>query len=366
MTYLTPKGKVDLFGSARLKDKPLEAISDKAAELSARLKSVLYFSDLIDSRNLIFIEALNETIEYMQETAFNILLSELLQAVAITDEYNYPLYLDHLLRAFHAKKANLISFTPESNDNVRIFVDMSSLGDIHEWTVAVAMARAVLKIGRSDDMEARSLYWFSKVYLPGREGTPVYSYSRKKGQEKSEKKDVTANYSQKYSDTVTIRLSFLEDDSAPFWYLIENGNSPGTMEDSGGYPYPSIPATRFTEKAEIAIAKIFEIVLFRYLSKVLSDYGNALLEEFMEGSSRGIKIENINMVFKEIERITNKILTTDESLKPSSDKEIKQLTQYTVTKVLEFTRRGKRVRAIQGFGGRFVKSPIPKSKYKRK
>jgi hypothetical protein len=360
-SYLTYEGKVDLLGSARLKDNPLEDISNKAKVLSDRLKSILYFSDDIENKNLIFDEARAATVEYMSRNAFDILMSEALQAMAITEEYNYPLYIEKFIMALNYHSYDLIGFIPESEDRTRIIVDLSPLGDIDDWATAVIMARNKLKVGRGEDIEERSYYWFSKIYGPAREGMQVVSYSKKEGE-----KDITENFSGKYEATLQARFENVVEEDAPFWYLIENGNAPGTMMDEGGFPYPLVSPTHFISKSEVAIAKIFELVLYRFINKVLVDYAYALLEILNKNSSRGVNIETITDLFNTMSKIAQDLLVRGEPLEPIDLSKIRATMAKGTIRSETFTRKGKRVKALRGAGGLFVKSPIPRKNYKRK
>lgn len=360
--YLTNEGLVSLVGAAQLKDNPLEAVSARAAELSKRLESILYFSDIVDNKNLVFEEARVETVEHMKNYVQNIILAEALKAIFLTTEYNYPLYIEHFTNALMANVENLVTFAPESENRTRIIVDFSPLGEILGWENAVIFARTEMRIGRGEepDMEEASWYWYSRVYAPGREGLAVYSYSKKGGA-----KDVTEFYSGKYQKTIETRLKYVEDNQAPYWYLIEHGNSPGVMQDRGGAPYPIVAPTRFVSKTEIAIAKIFELVLYRFINKVLSDYAFALSRAYGIGNV-SFTVEDINDVFDTIHKLTVELMTREgEPLEPVDYSKIREIISQKALRVIEFTRRGKRQTALVGARG-FVSSPISKAKLTRK
>jgi len=360
--YLTNEGLVNLAGTSQLKDDALVMVSAIATELSKRLESVLYFTDIIENQNLIFNEARMEAITYMESQASNVVLAEALKAFFITTEYNYPLYIEHFTNAFRVKQDQIVTFTPESENYTKVQVDFSPLGEILEWENAVIFARAELKVGGGEepDMEEASFYWYAMVYGPGREGLPVFTYSKKGGA-----KDVTEYYSGKYEKTISTRLKFLDTESAPFWYLIENGNAPGTMQDRGGMPYPQIAPTHFISKAEIAVAKIFELVLYRFINKVLNDYAYALLKAFDSKASIGFTITDINEVFDTIHKLTIDMMTRGEPIDPIDTSRVREIVSKKVLAVSEFTRKGHREKALRGAGGRFVPSPVPKRNLKR-
>lgn len=363
--YITSEGTVDLFGAYQLGEGILDLIGDNAAELSKRLESIIYFSDYIDSRDMIYKEAWVEAVNYLTPTVFNLVLSETLKAAAITGEYNYPIYLEYLVNAILANKELMVSFEP-TGDITKINVNMQVLGDIDQWAIAVTATRNALEIGQKEDMEARSEYWAYKVYATAREGLAVQSYSKKR----KEPLDVTDKFSKLYEATVTTRLGFLADDTAPFWYLIENGNAPGSMPDSGGFPYPIVSPTRFVSKTEIAIAKMFELTLLRLLNKVMLDYANAIMNSYVKGAGKDQQISDMNKIYNDIHRITQDLLSREEVLQPIDASAINRRVTLALVRLDEFTRQGKRVKVLRGlagtgFGGQFVKSPITAEKRKR-
>jgi len=355
------KGVIDLTKTSILKDDALDGVSNRAKELSKRLESVLYFSDVVDSQNLIFLSAKDDAVEYMKNVVHMVIQAEALKAMFMTDEYNFHLYVDALMEAIGYHGENLVTFYVTGEENITLVtVDFSPLGEILEWENAVIFARAELGVGGEEpDPEDTSFYWAYKVYGPGRLGWSVSSTRKKEGT-----KDVTEKFSGLYEKTIQTRLKYTKTGQAPFWYLIEFGNAPGTMTDRGGEPFPRVAPTHFASKTELAIARIYELTLYRMLNKTLSDYGNALLKSFSRGTS-GINITDVNQVFSEIAKITEELMSKEYPLEPVDLSEMNAL-MAKIKGVAEFTRRGRRVKQLRATSGQWAPSPIPTSRLKRK
>ena len=186
-------------------------------------------------------ESLNGAVEQVVMGAFT-------AAIQAVDEYNYDLYVAHMMGALQQQWFNLVSAklpSGECNGLINIEVDLNVLGDLTEWAQAVRIAKEeMLKPGKSHvpDKELASKMWREKIYGAGREGGKVEHSKKARKSKKNPKpeveyKDVTERYLDAYRNTIIARLSNVRGDQIPWWSLIQYGNSSAT--GGGGTPYPS-------------------------------------------------------------------------------------------------------------------------------
>ena len=211
-------------------------------------------------------------LDELSKNAFEILKLYTLQACIASEEYNYEPYINHLMGAVQLNENEIIKLKPINTSRpseIIIDIDFSPLGLIDEWAYATDAARKALDVGKSP-IGAASKMWAEKIYGAGREGKSVTRRT------KNGNIDVTEKYAEKYESTVLMRLAYLEDNKAPFWYLIEHGNI-STPMSRGGDPYPIVKPQNFT----VAIEKILrtEFVLLFNLYKIEA---KKLVDEFFK------------------------------------------------------------------------------------
>lgn len=294
----------------------LENLSQRFSSMEARskelVKELTFLDDTIDQFNA---NKLAEKVAYMtavdeiSTNAFEIVKAYTLKACIDSEEYNYPLYINHLMSALQLNEENVIKLlpvkTPYLLGNRVIEVDFTSLGGVEEWADATERTRQSLEVGKSKIGPA-SRMWAEKIYKAGREGGKV---SRrvydKKGQYK--RVDVTEKYAGRYEATVMMRLAYTEDNKAPFWYLIDHGNASSLMS-RGGKAYPIVPAQNFVATIERVLQAEFSTLFASFRAEA-----QRLVDEFfkvnkievqvtkeMEALASGIKSGKIN--YKEVGR----------------------------------------------------------------
>jgi hypothetical protein len=302
----------------------LTDLSQRFSSMEARskelVKDLTFLDDTIDQFNA---NKLAEKVAYMiaideiSTNAFEIVKAYTLKACIDSEEYNYPLYINHLMSALQLNEGNIIKLlpvkTPYLSGNKIIEVDFSSLGGVEEWADATERTRQSLDVGKSK-IGAASRMWAEKIYKAGREGGKV---SRrvydKKGQYK--KVDITEKYAGRYEATVMMRLAYTEDNKAPFWYLIEYGNASSAMS-RGGKAYPIVPAQNFVKTIERVLQAEFSTLFESFRAE-----SQRLVNEFfkvnkievqvtkeLESLSAGVKSGEVN--YREVGRKAQKSIKT--------------------------------------------------------
>lgn len=249
-------------------------IGRKAREFEREITRLEREVSEFDYDKYIFRRAFVDSANYVKDRLLDITMLEVRKAYVASKEYNYAPYAEHLERAvaIHQKNSNLVSITvDETNKDIYISVDFSPLGSIDQWAAIVKKVREELGVGKTKDSELRSHFWKEKIYGTARDGVRI-SRNTKSG----ESVDITANYVHKYPETIALRLSYLESDQAPYWYLINYGNVGNVSGDgsttvefhsegtSAGIPYPIISPTYFVNNLEETIANLFYDVYQRF------------------------------------------------------------------------------------------------------
>ncbi len=224
------------------------------------------YGDIRDAFSLLGIERamfqkiFMDSVIAIKDKAHNFLITEAVKSTVATQEYNYDLYVNHLLSAMEANQDKLIAIIPnEEAKSVEVKVSLNSLGKPEEWGKAIEAYRNQRNLGKVSkrDKEVGSKIWKEKIYGVGREGGTVQRYYKKD----QTSKDVTDKYKNLYRDTIAGRLANIPGGAskAPFWYLIEHGNANVNLGiDADGVPYPTFGPTNFVRNSELAIASAFE------------------------------------------------------------------------------------------------------------
>jgi hypothetical protein len=257
----------------------------------------LNVEDLDAIGEAVYQRAFMDTVETIKDKAITFLVNEAIKAVVATQEYNYDLYVDHLLGALEANKDTLIAIIPRPDlGAVEVKVSLESLGKAEEWGAAIKGYREQKKLGSisSRDKERASKMWAEKYYGSAREGVKVIrgkprsttligARTRRGKSNLLYQKDVTQRYKGKYRETIQGRLSFLPSNKAPFWTLIEHGNVEPHKDtdlgiDADGIPYPTFGPTNFRRNTEEAVATAFSQLYNEYLQAAV---------EIVRGITRG-------------------------------------------------------------------------------
>jgi hypothetical protein len=235
------------------------ASADEFTELSAK-----------QLEDAIYRRAFMDCVEIIQDKALNFLVTEAVRAIVITQEFNYDLYVNHLLSAMEANQKKLIAIHPRVGEKAIIVkVSFNILGKPEQWGKAIKAYRQQKGLGKSRGQigeygELSSHFWREKYYGSAREGTQVkkiYKTSRPS-------RDVTKKYKGKYRETIAGRLAILPSNKAPFWYLIEHGNADVSLGiDPEGVPYPTFGPTNFVRNTEEVVLAAFLQIWTRYESE---------------------------------------------------------------------------------------------------
>jgi len=218
--------------------------------ISYNLESII--KELIEQTADISTAAFMETINYYEYDALAILMSNLQQAIASSEEFNLKDFREPLLNAFD--NVNVINYRLERGGN---FISVNILaeefgGTIDEYYQGVELARDQLRKGEEiGDITQASAFW-SMMYNAGRSRFAAIEGSSKevKAANKKRKKNFE-KLRRKYFDTIHTRLSFFT--KAPYWNIIDKGTFAFTDFDRGGFPTPKTSPKGFIYKSQVAI-----------------------------------------------------------------------------------------------------------------
>lgn len=302
--------------------------------------------------------------DYLSNIYKDVVRTTIMAACMESVEYNYDLYVNHLLTAVDLNlDGNMIVIDQPSNyDRPAIRVDLSVLGSIDQWADAVVATREAMGMGKmhSRDIGIASEKWARYIYGVDREGRTVTRTKKVKGEggeSKTETVDVTDKYRGKYRETITTRLSLLPVDKAPFWYLLEHGNTGGGMGD-GGTPYPAVHPLYMERKIKAALILEFKNAYDRFKEEAEDIISNTIREDFdlSLGDYEEIDDDYVVKIDKEVLDIIEK---RKEELPEFTGKEglksVRKL-KFINGEVHQFYgARGNQLYRIHGQGGRFVK-----------
>ncbi len=244
----------------------IEDIEKYIEELKSSTEAGEFKGTRKELEDAIFAKAFLDCVEVIEDKALNFLITEAVKATVATQEFNYDLYVQHLLGAMEANKKSLIGIIPRKQKRqVEVKINAHFLGKPEEWGKAIEAYREQRKLGKvsKQNKDVGSKIWKEKIYGVGREGGQVKRFYKKK----DSNVDVTDKYKNLYRETVEGRLANLDDDKAPFWYLIEHGNAIAGKKlklDTDGVPYPSFGKTKFVSNSEKAIASAFAQIWTQY------------------------------------------------------------------------------------------------------
>ncbi len=361
---------IDPVSILKGKEKVFEEIGDRSEILKNRLNRVLKNFEEIKSKNIIKNEALLEAYNYIKNNALQLLLINATQACMLTGEFNYPPFVRTLLTAIEMNGNDIIKVFPTDKDTVNILIDMSLLGDPSDYENAVRAARRAFQTGSVvGNPITASFMWSEKIYGVAREGKQISRTSNKTGKTK----DITYKYEDKYAKTIELRLSAMEYGKAPFWYMIDNGNTSGVegMEGRGGYPYPAFGPTHFVDRTINEITKLFEDTYLKFLTESYNKYRNYLEDSYKYSTyaveklrtKRGIHITSRANLYEDLIKdvsndISKEIVEDLQSAKfdvKSNETSLHSAIGNVTARIETILIRGKPRKIARGTHGRFVK-----------
>lgn len=261
--------------------KNLKGLQDKANEL-AEMLTLADASEIADKAA--FIMASDDILQGLEgdgreSLATKILVQSAIRACGETGEYDYPMFISRLTSAILINANRLFKFNIE---NKSIKIDLSPLGHADQWIAAANAVRLRFAIGKSrlakkpiDGMQARYKFWMEKIYKPAREGVPVPEKKRAKPLVLSPQMQkmgrllrpkVSADQQAKYDKVIRARLAEFQIREAPFWEVINHGNS--TMGYGGASaPYPLFGPTNFVDKASKVLTSMLRASIAIYRPK---------------------------------------------------------------------------------------------------
>lgn len=239
----------------------------------------------------------------------DILNEEFEETLNTFSEYNYELFYDRMLEEINKLRVNYagslkFTFSEQVRRNpFRITFDREiAFGSPDQY---VETARAIFNSKKSPEMKSR--LW-KILYKIAREGfIPEMLINKNKGKKKNKKKkksveDILNEYREKYSTTISTRLS--KHKKAGFWYFLEYGNV--NFRGYEGTPYPEYhaPPTGFIKKSIIRTESLInQEILEEYnrlkqeeLKKTTKEEINAKLSEMIDGFVEGYSNEDKNLI----------------------------------------------------------------------
>ena len=276
------------------------SINRRANTLKQIISNIDYISNYAEAQELfptmIFESAQKAVIDWIPK----IIVADVLSACLESVEYNYELYITRLVNAIHKHAFEIVTVEFDNKtESIMVNVDFFVLGYPEEWLQAAEMTRQVLKIGAGSDMEKMSELWKTQIYQPAREGSRVTRKNKKK-----EETDITEKYKNAYQDTIETRLSFIDEDKAPFWYFIEHGNRGG----GGGTPYPVLEPIHFINDIKQHIESYYSSIYQKMKSSVGLIMSKMLYGE-LDTASQGL-----SQSFQDMPELINKLETNIDNI----------------------------------------------------
>jgi len=246
--------------------KNLELLKEKV-ERAGRLKTETKVKEIAKKAGRIL--ALDDLLagEEGKSVATKVLIESALRACVQTGEYNYPPFTSKLTAAIINNGPSIFGafFADE-----KIKIDLFPLGHADQWVAAANAVRLRYNIGESrkagrsiGNMPAAYKFWMEKIYKPAREGQPVPEKPRQvslspemQRMGRLLKPKVSADQQEKYDKVIKDRLAQFSNREAPFWQIINYGN---TTVGHGGKsaPYPLFEPTNFVGDAEKILTSLF-------------------------------------------------------------------------------------------------------------
>ena len=249
----------------------LNDIDDRSRNTIEKLEEISRTMSRIEAEDALFKTAFNDAILDVQTSDIDLIINEMMSALYKTKEFNYSLYAERLFTALRSHQREIVSYSPDENTNkVDVTINLSPLGEIEMWGQAIEAVREAHDWGGTGDLASHM--WKEKVYKPGREGSTV---TNSKGE------DVTERYTDLYEQTIAERLSLISEQYAPFWYIIEHGNtSLENFPDHEGTAYPIVAPTNVADEIQKTLERKFRDTIRDYIAEAERLYSSLLHDDF--------------------------------------------------------------------------------------
>jgi len=245
-------------------------LSTRAEDVYEYIADAAFVLEKAEQNSAVEKAAFVEAKRYIKDFLNGYVTTTVIQATAATKEFNWPSYINQILNAVVAHIDELVTLTfDEGAKTITVSVDFTPLGELDEWGDAVKKAREEGGFGKTQNSDMRSYFWREKIYGVDREGNQIIKVENITSEDFNEMsdedamasgEDITDRYIGLYTDTIEMRIGFLDDNTAPFWRLIEDGNASAKFtSDSGGIPYPVFgPANMQANIGNAVSAAFFE------------------------------------------------------------------------------------------------------------
>lgn len=318
---------------------------DTASTNLTLLKKVLA---QIRDDNVIIKDAFLKVVEKAIPKLNEYFMEQVVAGAMRSGEYAYGPYLQQLVKA-----AKNVTITPSLDKTNRfiIKVDTSKFGHIDEWATAVKATRRQLeaesnskfknKKARKFNIDLASHMWKEKIYRPAREGS---TYSKRIYDRKTRSySEATLGDTGKYDRTIELRLANLPDSShAPFWYLLEHGNTNVKTLSAGGTPYPVVQPQRIVEK----FTRVAKSMLDAMIAEQMSISEREFFTEIEKGT--GLKFTTtLRTLLKDYESQVTLVINSLGDIK-------KVDINGTIAKITTANKTYEIVRTSRGFGARYL------------
>ena len=269
----------------------IKSINEAADEYKSWVGEVDNLLSEVKAKKTIEKQAFIQACQIIETVASKIIKISALEACVKTGEFNYEPYVSHLLNAIDSHIDKIIKIDMRTGrgappKELKMKLDFTPLGTISSWISAITSFRGG-KLGRTRGItkwkgkgssrrgqDLASSMWREKIYMVDREGGQVIrlkkrtTVNKKTGEERTTTETIneTAKFKGKYGETIRGRLSYLEPGTAPYWYLIEHGNS--LLQFGGGTPYPKFAPTNFIRETELLFMEMWKRAYGQMVGKV--------------------------------------------------------------------------------------------------
>lgn len=335
-------------------DTVLENLANKAEKLVDIAEIVNNIEDEIERNSFVEKQAFILTLNQMQSELPNILTAGILESCIRSKEFNYPPFISHLTDVALKNIDDILTFEPGSDpDKINIEVKFDILGTADEWAEIAKSVRAEHGWGKSrgaqyegEDLASRK---WREIYQVDREGKKVtkkhITKNKKTGKTTVKVIDMTERLRGKYTDTIKERLSLIPN-KAPYWYIIEHGNSV-QFGGGSGVPYPEVAPVNMSSIIENKLQNIFDKTVQTYKDKA----EELFLEDFYKDLGIKRKAKSFKYLPEDLRERTEELLSSKEGVTLVPTK-VGQTIQGTNDAYRYITNRGTIV-TIPRVGGKF-------------
>jgi hypothetical protein len=355
-------------------EKLLNAYSELSDNIETNIED--YYNLIKQGRESVKSIAFSNAVDYVSNYAQQFIINQANLACESSVEFNYLPFVSRLTSAISENFDELIEINYNTDLNSLTFdiiMHPQVLGNIEEYAQAVEKVREEIRsespLAMKSSPDMRSHFWKEKLYGAAREGNTVKRRKKKRGgaisikdgraifeEGESEEIDKTQEYIQKYEETIIKRLSYCSSGKAPFWELIDSGNSIEMSSDIDGKAYPSVRPTNFISTTRYTIKEAFKnaykefqkIIDEKYSELFKSDWGISEDISLTERTQDAINAigDRVAELFQDV--ISHEGFTPGQTLKTTilEDKSREERTFSSVGK--EYLRK-------RGAGGQFAK-----------